>query len=89
MSSIDEFADGLGGALADIEMQFRALNDMKLQVQKQAGEVTTNWSNYFAAQRESLQRAQDALNRISNVPVTQVPKVDPPKDTLLSKMKLT
>lgn len=88
MSSIDEFADGLGGVLADIEMQFRSLSDLKLQVQTQANEVTANWSNYFAAQRAALTKAQDTLNRISNVPLTETPKVEAPKDQPLSQMKL-
>lgn len=71
MSAIDEFASDVNGILADIEMQFRSLQDMKADVKSRGNELAANWAHYFAAQKAAMQKAQDALNRISNVPLSE------------------
>lgn len=76
MSAVDDFASDVNGLVADIEAQFKTLNDMKGKIKDQANTVAAGWSSYFAAQREGLQKAQDALNRISNAPVSQTPTQD-------------
>lgn len=82
MSSIDEFAGDVNGVVADIEAQFKSLSDMKTALSKQANEVAARWSDYFAAQKHAMQKAQDALNRISNVPLSETPKTVPTSGAL-------
>lgn len=75
MGAIEEFGSDLQGLTADIENQFKTLNEMKLKLREQSNTVAGNWSDYFAKQKADLTKAQDALNRISNLPVSETPKI--------------
>lgn len=71
MGAIEEFASDITALSADIENQFKSLNDMKLAVRQQSNDVAARWSDYFARQKADLQKAQDMLNRISNIPLSE------------------
>ena len=73
MSSIDNFSSDLAGLMADIENQFKSLNEVKEALRTQANDVAGDWSDYFASKKAELQAAKDALNRISNIPVSGIP----------------
>lgn len=75
MGAIEEFGSDLPALMADIEYQFKALNDVKTKLKVQSAEVIARWSDYFAKQQADLRSAQDMLNRISNVPVSETPKI--------------
>lgn len=71
MSAIDEFAADVNGVIADIEAQFKTLQDTKAALKKQGNDLAFNWAAYFAAQKVAMQKAQDALNRLSNAPLSE------------------
>lgn len=71
MSAIDEFASDVNGIIADMEAQFKVLQDTKAALKTQGNTLAANWAQYFAAQKAAMQKAQDALNRISNVPLSE------------------
>lgn len=72
MSHIDEFASDVNAIIADLNAQFGALNDMKVALKTQGNDIAAQWSQYFTDQKQAMQAAQDALNRISNVPLSTV-----------------
>lgn len=69
MGKIDEFANGVTDTLADLEQRFGGLG-AKAQALKEKGEtVAGRWEQHFEAQAKSLAAAEDAINRISNIPL--------------------
>lgn len=84
MGAIDNFAGDLNGILADAEDRFRKLSERKQRLRDRSAEVAGKWGAYFDLQEKSIQAAEDALNRVSNVPLTSEPKT-PVTDTALSK----
>jgi hypothetical protein len=73
MSALDEFATDVNGIVADLNAQFSVLNDRKLKIKQRGGEIAQKWAEHFDVQETAMKRAEDALNRISNVPLTSVP----------------
>lgn len=83
MSAIDEFANDLNVTLADLDAQFKELNIRKQKVKERGAEVALRWKQFFAEKDRAISAAEDALNRVSNVPVSQQPPVLP-KDVPLT-----
>jgi hypothetical protein len=75
MGAIDNFASDLNGVLADSENNFRKLAERKQRLRDRSAEVAGKWSAYFDLQEKSIQAAEDALNRVSNLPLTPEPVV--------------
>ncbi|MDE2471862.1 MAG: hypothetical protein KGL35_24840 [Bradyrhizobium sp.] len=86
MGAIDEFADDVNGIVADIEAQFKVLGDRKRQVQERGNEIAHRWAVYFDTRDQALTQAEAALNRISNVPLTEVKPAGVPSDVGLTAL---
>jgi hypothetical protein len=70
MSQLDEFADNVNDIVAGHNERFRKLNDAKRALQVKGNEIADRWEDYFTNEAKKLQQANDALNRISNVPLS-------------------
>lgn len=77
MGAIDDFGSDVNNIIADLNDQFKALNDAKRKLQERGNTIATKWSDYFQAQAKSIAAAEDALNRISNVPLSSAPTSEP------------
>ncbi len=76
MSAIDQFAEDVNGVVADLESQFKVLGDRKRKLQDRGNDIALRWAKHFEAQDRALTQAEQALNRISNVPVTKTEQTD-------------
>lgn len=76
MSALDEFASDVDGIIADLNAQAAVLNDRKTKLKERGNDVLARWAQHFSDQEASLTRAESALNRISNVPLSES---SPPK----------
>lgn len=77
MSAIDEFASDVNGVLADLNAQFGVLNDRKQGLKSKGGDIAQRWAQHFDEQARAMQTAEDALNRISNVPLSSTSPAAP------------
>lgn len=71
MGQLDQFAEDVNETVADLEKQFELLNARKQKVKDRGAEISLRWSQHFDAQEVALTAAEAALNRISNVPLSQ------------------
>ena len=83
MGKLTSFADEVNEDLGDLEQLFSGLYDKKQLLKQRGAEVAGRWSEYFADQSRALAAAENAINRLSNVPLagtsgTINPKVTPP-----------
>ena len=83
MGKLTNFADEVNEDLGDLEQLFSGLYDKKQLLKQRGAEVAGRWSEYFADQTRALAAAENAINRLSNVPLagtsgTINPKVTPP-----------
>lgn len=74
MGHLDSFAEDVNETIADLNRQFESLNSRKQKLKERGTEIALGWSQHFDAQEASLKAAEAALNRISNVPVSQEKK---------------
>lgn len=77
MGALDEFASDVNVIVADLNAQFSVLNDRKLALRTQGNAVAAKWAVYLDGQKAAMTKAEDALNRISNVPLSETPKTPP------------
>lgn len=70
MGALDEFADDLTATIADLNAQFAALNERKAKIKLRGNDIAQAWSEHFTDQEAAIRKAEDALNRISNVPLS-------------------
>ena len=68
MGKIDEFANGVTDTLADLETRFGGLGARAQKLKEKGETVADRWEQHFEAQAKSLAAAEDAINRLSNVP---------------------
>ncbi len=87
MGALDEFASDVNGIVADLNTQFAVLQDKKLALRDKGNAVAAKWNEYLTKQATAMQAAEDALNRISNVPLSETPK-PPPTGGALSSIPL-
>lgn len=89
MSKLNSFADEVNEDLGDLEQMFGNLYERKQLLKERGREVAGRWDEYFTEQTKALAAAENAINRISNVPLTpssgasspkvpETPKVIPP-----------
>jgi ABC-type transporter Mla subunit MlaD len=71
MGQLDSFAEDVNEVIADLNKQFEALNERKQRLKTNGTEIAGKWAAHFDAQDASLKAAEAALNRISNVLVSQ------------------
>lgn len=74
MGHLDSFAEDINDTVAMINKSFEVLNTRKQNLQERGVEIARRWSQHFDAQEASLAAAEAALNRISNVPLSEVKK---------------
>ena len=80
MGKLTSFADEVNEDLGDLEQLFSGLYDKKQLLKQRGAEVAGRWSEYFADQTKALAAAENAINRLSNVPLagaSGTPKVTP------------
>lgn len=68
MSQLDEFSGDANDVIADLEKRFKLLNDAKQALKSRGTDIADRWAEHFSSQMRSIKNAEDALNRISNVP---------------------
>ena len=83
MSALDEFADNVNDIVASHNARFQKLNDAKRALQVKGNDIADRWEQYFTEEAKKLQVANDALNRISNAPLSGT-SVKPPNSGALS-----
>ena len=74
MGHLDSFAEDVNETVADLNRAFESLNVRKQRLKERGAEIAGRWAQHFDAQEASLKAAETALNRISNVPVSQEKK---------------
>ena len=70
MGKLTNFADEVNEDLGDLEQLFSGLYDKKQLLKQRGAEVAGRWSEYFADQTKALAAAENAINRLSNVPLS-------------------
>jgi hypothetical protein len=74
MGQLDQFAEDVNETVADLNKVFEGLNARKQKLKERGTEIAGKWAAHFDAQDASLTAAEAALNRISNVPISQEKK---------------
>ena len=82
MSALDEFADNVNDIVASHNARFQKLNDAKRALQVKGNDIADRWEQYFTEEAKKLQVANDALNRISNAPLSTVTPATPTSGVL-------
>ena len=79
MGQLDQFAEEVGDVIAALEEDARALNKRKMALMERSSDVLGRWRDHFTRQEGSLQAAEAAINKLSNVPLagTSTAKEDP------------
>jgi hypothetical protein len=68
MGKIDEFAANCD--LTDLENAFGALSDRARAVKERGAEVKQRWADYFDEKDKSIAAAENAINKLSNLPAS-------------------
>lgn len=84
MGQLDSFAEDVNSTISDLNTVFGALNVRKQRLRDRGAEIASKWVAHFDGQEAALKAAEDALNRISNVPLSEA-KPAPPKEQTLSE----
>lgn len=82
MGAIDEFGSDVNGIIADLNAQFKVLNDAKANLKQRGGEIAQKWAEYFTEQTKAVAAAEAALNRISNIPLSSVSQTTPTSEPI-------
>jgi chromosome condensin MukBEF ATPase and DNA-binding subunit MukB len=82
VGALDEFAGDVNGIIADINAQFSVLQEKKLALRDKGNALAAKWNEYLTAQAKAMQTADDALNRISNLPLSETSPAAPTSGAL-------
>lgn len=79
MGKLDEFADNVPDTLKQLEDKFGGLQERANELLKRGDEVASKWGAHMDGRDKALTAAENAINRISNLPLPASPQQ--PKDS--------
>lgn len=77
MGKIEQFADDAPDALSEIETTFGELGGRMRALRERANDVAHRYQQHFENQEKQIARAEEALGRLSNMPIPGEAKAKP------------